>query len=267
LQIIFGDYQMRFVYMAFKMHLRLLCAVILVASYQLILNDFAVAQNKDTSCNNDGNTSSRGRLRTAADPGFLIVREDVNAIFYPKQTYRKPIDRKFSPYYSRTLDLIVDEYPAQESVGFGGRYYSQAVIKVFSYTFVARVTTNVYGGSPCLPKPSPGNAGNGTPGSGTCGAPAVAAKSANSVTSASPTAASGCGPGGGGTPGGGGDVCVPTYQNNYCAGVVSLVAPRSVVAQGLTGFSPEFVSYQAEDLKTPEIQLGQWAGQSWREEG
>lgn len=75
-------------------------------------------------------------------------------------------------------------------------------------------------------------------------------------------------PGGGGSGGGGGGgTCQPTYLNNYCAGVSSLVSPSSVVSRGTIGFNDsDTPKVEPFDAKEPEVQLGEWEGKSWQPE-
>jgi hypothetical protein len=75
------------------------------------------------------------------------------------------------------------------------------------------------------------------------------------------------GGGGGGGGGSGGGGCIPTYLNNYCAGIASLVSPSSVVSRGTIGFNEsDMPKVKLFDAKEPEVQLGEWNGKSWQPE-
>ena len=72
--------------------------------------------------------------------------------------------------------------------------------------------------------------------------------------------------GGDGTGGGGGTAgCIATSLNNYCAGISSLVAPSSVMSRGTIGLNDPIVSKeQPMETKEPDVQVGEWQGQSWK---
>ena len=73
--------------------------------------------------------------------------------------------------------------------------------------------------------------------------------------------------GGGGTAGGGGGTggCVSSSSNNYCAGISSLVIPSSVIGRGTIGLNdPSVPKEQPMETKEPDLNVGEWQGQSWK---
>ena len=187
-----------------------------------------------------GNTSTFVFRTTLYEPGWTFRKYRSTVKFSPENRAKK-FSPFIIPYTEKEISTIEVTSPIQNSVKVTGSYTDLKVSAVRGGVRVTEGTRQFTHFSFCSPIIDPPNldGGNASGGSG--------------------------GSGGGG---GGGSTCSSTRENNYCAGVASLIDPSLVVSQGTLGLvAQESVNDQSEGLKEPEIQLGQWQGQSWKEQG